>query len=173
MKPVFLILSVVFVVHGFLPYKKTTTMDTSRPNQIVIDQQECGCPCPDAMIISGQLQIPDEISNKYKNLSTTEINLQIKSFNDPYNYELGHAKLFVTGDVVGADTILCDPTNCLLAPRFKVGSWSLVDTVATAWFFPKWLFGFFLVNLVLIMPTLIIIEIVKPFRGKRLSNNDI
>ncbi len=167
MKNLFLILSIFFSVYGLLPYHKATNIDTTKPNQLVINRQECGCPCPDAEVIKGQLQIPNDIALKYQTLTTTQLNLDIKSFNEPYNYELGHAKLYIKGKVIGADTILCEPTNCELAPRFQVDSWALVDNVANAWTFPNWLALLFLINLFLLMPTLIIIEVVNRIRKRK------
>jgi len=167
MRLILLTLSIAFAVCGLLPYHKATNIDTTKPNQLVIHQQECGCPCPDAGVVEGQMQIPQDIASKYQTLNTTQLNLDIKGFNEPYNYELGRAKLFIKGKVVGADTILCEPTNCELAPRFQVDSWALVDTVATAWTFPVWLAFLFLINLFLLMPTLIIVEIVKRVRKKK------
>lgn len=164
MRILFLILSITFAVYGLLPYHKATNIDTTKPNQLIINQQECGCPCPDAGVMKGQLQFPQDIAIQYPTLHTTQLNLDIKDFNEPYNYELGQAKLFIKGKVVGADTILCEPTNCELAPRFQVDSWALVDTVARAWTFPRWAGLLFIINLFMFLPTLTITEIVKRIR---------
>jgi hypothetical protein len=147
MRLILLTLSIAFTVYGLLPYRKATNIDTTKPNQLVIHQQECGCPCPDAGVIEGQMIIPQNIASKYQTLNTTQLNLDIKGFNELYNYEIGQAKLFIKGEVVGADTILCEPTSCELAPRFQVNSWALVDTVATAWTFSIWPAILFLINL--------------------------
>lgn len=167
MRLLLLTLSIAFAVYGLLPYHKATNINTKQPNQLIVHQQECGCPCPDAGIRKGQLQIPQDIASKYPTLNTTQINLDIEGFNEPYNYELGHARLFIKGKVVGADTILCEPTNCELAPRFQVNSWALVDTVARAWIFPIWVGLLFLVNLFLFVPILTITEIVKRIRNNK------
>jgi hypothetical protein len=171
MRLILLAFSIAFVVYGLLPYNKATNIDTTMPNQLVVNQQECGCPCPEAGIIEGRLNIPQELASKYKNIHTSQLNLDIEDFNEPYNYELGQAKLFIKGKVVGADTILCDPTNCEIAPRFRVDSWRLVETVATAWTFPVWLGLLFLITLFLLMPALIIAEIVKRVRKKEMTKN--
>lgn len=120
--------------------------------------------CPDASVIKGRLIIPPDVASRYPALRTTELNIDIKNVNEPYNYELGHAKLFIRGKVVGADTILCDPTNCELVPLFQVDSWALVHTFARAWIFPNWVGVLFIINLFLFAPTLIITEIVKRIR---------
>ena len=167
MRLILLIFSIGFAIYGLLPYRKASNTNTILPNQLVIEQQECGCPCPDARIVKGQLQIPADIASKYQGLHTTQLNLSINGFNEPYNYELGKASLFIKGRVVGTDTIQCDPTSCELAPRFEVESWALVDTVANAWIFPLWIGALFLANLLLFAPTIIIIEIVRLVRRSR------
>lgn len=167
MRLLILIFAIAFAIYGFMPYHKATNIDITKPNQIIIQQQECGCPCPDAQIIKGQILIPDEISIKYQRIHTSQINLDITGFNEPYNHEIGHAKLFITGNVVGADTILCEPTNCEIAPRFKVERWALVDNVAKAWTFPPWAALAYLINLIVLLPTLAIIEISNSLKYKK------
>ncbi len=167
MRILFFILSIAFAIYGLLPYHKATNVDTTKPNQLIINQQQCGCPCPDALVIKGQLQIPQDIGIQYPTLHTTQLNLDIKDFNEPYNYELGQVKLFIKGKVVGADTILCEPTSCELAPRFQVDSWALVDTVSRAWTFPSWAGLLFIINLFMFLPTLTITEIVKRVRQRK------
>lgn len=162
-----LTLSIAFAVYGFFPYHMATNIDTSKPNQLVVEQKECGCSCPDAGIIKGQLQIPQEIASKYHTLDTTQVNLDIKKFNEPYNFELGHAKLYIKGKVIGADTILCDQSSCELVPRFQVDSWALVDTVVTAWTFPVWAGLLFLANIFLFLPALAVTEIVIRLRKRK------
>ena len=145
------------------------SVDTSTPNHLIIDQQECGCPCPDASITKGKINIPTDISTQYPNLLTTQINLDVKDFNEPYNFELGYAKLFVIGQVVGADSVLCDPTNCELVPRFKVEEWALIDSVARAWIFPRWAGLLFIMNLIFFAPALTITEIVRQVRKRKVT----
>ena len=164
MRLLLLTLSIAFAIYGLLPYRKAKNIDTTKPNHLVISQQVCGCPCPDASVIKGQLSISPDVVSKYPTLHTTELNMDIKNFNEPYNYELGHAKLFIEGEVIGADTILCEPTNCELVPLFRVDSWALVDTVARAWIFPNWIALLFIINLFLFAPILIITEIIKRIR---------
>jgi len=161
-----LILSVAFVAYGLLPYNKAKNVDTTKSNQLIVEQQECGCPCPDAAVLKGNLDIPPDITTKYPSLNLRQINLDISDFNEPYNFETGHAKLFITGKVVGADTILCEPANCEIAPRFQVEKWALVDSVARAWTFPTWMAALFLVNL-LFAPTLTFIEVKERLRSSK------
>jgi hypothetical protein len=149
-------ISLAFVLYGFLPYHKAYFKDTSAPNQLIISWQECGCPCPDAAIKKGRLLIPPGIAARYEHILSSEINLEIKGFNEPYNYELGHSLLYITGHVVGADIVECTPDGCDYAARFKVDHWGLVEPVATAWSMPRWMFIAFLVNLLFISPVLIL-----------------
>ena len=162
-----LLLSIGFAVYGLLPYKKAHSIDTTKPNQLIISQQVCGCPCPNAIIDKGELEIPYYISSKFKQLPKTQINLEIKDFYEPYNYELAQARLFIRGKVVGVDTIFCNPASCELAPRFLVEDWTLVDSVSRAWVFPQWAVILFLLNLFLFMPTLIMIVLIEWIRHLR------
>ena len=161
-----LLLSLMFATYGLLPYKKASNIDTRKPNQLIIDQQECGCPCPDALVVKGELQIPPNLLIVSPALQTSQINLEIDNFNEQYNFDLGHARLFVSGKVIGADTLMCEPTKCELAPRFKVESWGLVEYVARAWMFPGWALILFIINVVIFIPALVIIEIVKQIRNR-------
>ena len=95
MRLILLTLSIAFAVYGLLPYHSATNIYTTNQNQLIINQQECGCPCPDATIEEGQLQIPHDIATKYQLLNTTQLYLDIKHYNEPYNYELGQAILFI------------------------------------------------------------------------------
>ena len=166
------LISILFIAFGLSPYHKAKNVDTSKPNQLIIDLQQCGCPCPDASVIKGQIQIPSEIAIKYTALDTKQINLDIKEFNEPYNYELGHARLFITGKVVGLHTILCEPTNCELAPHFQVDSWGLINSVARAWTFPNWAGFSFLLNLIIIFPALTVFEIMNRIRNRKANNTN-
>jgi hypothetical protein len=165
MRYLLLICSIAFAVYGMLPFRKATNVDTSIPNQLIVEQQECGCPCPNAVILKGQLNIPPEIALKYQPIHTTQINLDIEDFNQAYNLNLGMPNLFVKGKVTGIDTILCEPANCELAARFKVESWACTGYVARAWTFPMWAGIFFMANLILFAPALAITEIVRQVRN--------
>lgn len=166
MRILFLTFSITFAIYGLFPYHRAINIDTTKPNHLVVIQQECGCPCPDAGIVKGRLQIPKEIASKCQTLDTSQINLEIKGFNEPYNFELGRAKLFIKGKVIGVDTILCDETNCELAPRFQVDSWALADTVVNVWTFPVWAGLLFLANIFLFLPVLAVTEIVTRRRKR-------
>jgi len=91
-------------------------------------------------------------------------------FNEPYNFELGQTTLYVTGSLVGIDTVFCDPNNCETVPRFKVDSWALVDSVATLWTLPKWAALLFAVNLFLFFPVLCITGIYRLVKRRRQEN---
>ena len=157
-------LSACFVFFGLVPYNKAFNIDTTKPNQLIVRNQECGCPCPNGVILLGHLKMSDSILSKYQSFDTTQLNIDIENLGDAFNAEIMQSRFYVKGNVVGADTILCAPTNCELTPHFKVESWALVDTVARAWTFPVWLGILFLFNLFLLFPALTIAEIVRQIR---------
>ena len=167
MRILLLTLSIAFAIYGLFPYHRAFNIDSTKPNHLVVIPQECGCPCPNAGIVKGRLQIPHEIRSKCQTLDTTQINLDIKDFNEPYNFELGQAKLYIKGKVIGVDTILCDETGCELAPRFQVDSWALADTVVNVWTFPVWAGLLFLANIFLFLPVLVVTEIVIRLRKRK------
>lgn len=83
------------------------------------------------------MQVPSDIALRYLTIATTQLNLEMESFDELPNYELGDAKLYIKGNVIGVDTILCEPTRCEVAPCFHVDSWALVGNVANLWMFPN------------------------------------
>ena len=164
-------LSAGFALFGLLPYNKAYNIDTTKPNQLIVRNQECGCPCPNGVILNGRLKIADSILSKYPSFDTSQLNLDIENLGDTYNVEIMQSRIFVKGNVVGADTILCDPTNCEVTPHFKVESWALVDTVVRAWTFPVWVGLLFLINLLLIFPALTIVQVVRQIRKYKAKKN--
>jgi hypothetical protein len=158
MKLLYWILSAGFVLFGLMPYNKAYNIDTTKPNQLIVRNQECGCPCPNGVILTGRIKIADSILSKYQSFDTTQLNLDIENIGSTYNVEVMQSRFFVRGNVVGADTILCDPANCEVTPHFKVESWGLVDSVPRAWIFPVFLVYEFLVNLLFIFPALTVLE---------------
>lgn len=148
MKSKFVILFAVLIsLYGFLPVSLTVNKpDLTKPNTLLIHHQECGCPCPDASIKKGNLVIPAEIKNKYPNIHLTEINLTGRDPFDPYDIELAQRDITVAGEVVGIDTIACDPSGCEVAPVFKVKSWSVDSYYPKFWTHGKWFLILFLLS---------------------------
>ncbi|MDX2047883.1 MAG: hypothetical protein SFU87_13920 [Chitinophagaceae bacterium] len=156
MKLLLFVASLLFVAIGFLPYKQAWVTDTSSPDHLIVDPQECGCPCPDAAIVKGHLYIPEDSLKKYPAILKNEVNLEIPGFNDHSSYELIHAKLYVKGVITGFDTVLCTPDNCEMVPEFLVSSWAVVDYIPQFWSFPGWAIILSVVNLIALFPALLI-----------------
>jgi hypothetical protein len=160
-------LSIAFVLYGLLPFNKTWNIDTSQPNQIIIRHQSCGCPCPNAIIVKGQLKIPDSILKKYQPPKSAEINFVTKDLNEAYGLEVFSTNWLLKGKVVEMDTLLCEPTGCILIPRFEVEAWSLINYVARFWTFAPWLAWLFAINLLVILPILTVIVVIKLIKDRK------
>jgi len=154
-----LITAIGICIYGFLPVSFAfNPMDIKKPNNLLVSQQDCGCPCANAIIINGRISIPVYIINKYPNISQKEINL---TGEDPFNtsdFDLSHQAIIITGKVIGVDTISCDPTNYEVVLKFEVDKW------ATSIYYPRlWTHGklfmimFLLSNLYIIMTFLFFI----------------
>ena len=131
MRQIPLILSAAFAAYGLFPFKKGLNIDTSLPDQLIVIQKQCGCPCPNAAILEGHLKIPSDLNSKFQPQQLKQINLDMEDYSGLNHFEISLARLYVKGKVIGADTVLCEPTNCELTPRFRVEAWGLVDNVAT------------------------------------------
>jgi hypothetical protein len=84
-------------------------------------------------MVNGTLQIPPDLLEKYPQLHQREMNLTGNTPFLPYNYEVAHSAIFLTGQVVGVDTILCEKNGCELAPKFKVTTWSIDQYIPKMW----------------------------------------
>jgi len=151
MKWKFVILfSVLISLYGFLPVSLAVNRpDLTKPNTLLIHHQECGCPCPDASIKKGILVIPEEIKSRYPNIHLGEVNLTGSDPFDPYDFELAQQDITVSGEVVGIDTIACDPSGCEVAPVFKVKSWSVDSYYPKFWTHGKSFLVLFLLSCLL------------------------
>lgn len=145
-----ILFSVLISIYGFLPVSLTAEkIDLTKPNTLVIQHQECGCPCPEASVKKGSLVIPEEIKSKYPNIHLNEVNLTGRDPFDPYDFELAQQHITVVGEVVGIDTIECDPSGCEIAPVFKVESWSVDTYYPKFWTHGKWFLILFLLSCLL------------------------
>jgi hypothetical protein len=161
-----LILSVCFAVYGFLPYKYAFTRKTNASNRLLVDQQECGCDCPDARIIRGALLIPDKFRRAGLRLDSSQINLEIKGLSGRSNYSLGVADLYINGEVIGVDTVSCSDNGCDVVARFHVYNWRVSEYLCWIAVWPLWIEVLFFVNLLMLLPTLIVLRIVARVRNK-------
>ncbi len=176
------IFSILFVIYGLLPVSLTLQNDDlNRPNTLLIERQECGCPCAEGVIIKGQLRFSDDIKNKFPELQEkgNEITLtDFPPFDNLTNYntmtfDFANNNTFkVSGQVIGIDTILCDPTNCEIVPRFQVSNWTTTTYYPRFWLFGKTLFIAYWSIIVLCLPTLTIMTIIKFIRQIRTRKTD-
>jgi len=147
--------------YGLMPVTLPYYSDNyAQPNTLLIDRQECGCPCAEGVIKKGQLKFSESIMHLYPTLNENggEITLiDFPPYDDitmekPETFDFANGNTFrVTGQVVGVDTILCDPTNCEIVPKFKVDSWTLTSYYPRFWkfgipamltYFGLWLIAF-------------------------------
>jgi hypothetical protein len=88
MKYIFLICCCI-TGYGFLPVSFLSGVSKiNNPNTLLIRKQECGCPCPGALILNGGFFIPPSLKTQGLNILTNEINI---TGDDPY--KAGNAEL--------------------------------------------------------------------------------
>ena len=173
LKTIWFLLTLI-LVYGILPVTiPDFTDDYNKSNTILIERQECGCPCPEAVIVKGKLAISSKMRAKYPELGDNYNQINLVNFppfddissDEPHTFDFANYNSFkITGEVVGIDTIFCTPQACEIAPIFKLEKWNLVNYV------PKFQNANILVTLayfglwILFLPILAIITIVKYFR---------
>ena len=128
---------IIAIIYGLLPVTiPDKTNNFNKPNVLLIDRQECGCPCAEGIIRRGKLQISQEIKNKFPELDDNQIEITLVDFppyddisnDNPQTFDFANYNSFkVTGQVIGVDTILCDPQNCEVVPKFRVTNWALTS----------------------------------------------
>ncbi|MCW8897922.1 MAG: hypothetical protein OQJ96_01030 [Flavobacteriales bacterium] len=140
----FLWIILMFVLlFGLLPVTIPDLSDNFKnPNVLLINRQECGCPCAEGVIKKGKLIISQEILDKYPKLRDNHFEITLTNFS-PYNdisndkpetFDFANFNSFkVTGQVIGVDTILCNPNNYEIVPKFQVTDWKLTR------YYPKFL----------------------------------
>jgi hypothetical protein len=161
------ILILFFIAYGLLPISMTfTTFDFSEPNTLEIVYQQCGCPCAEALIIKGELQFSECIRQKFPDLQEnkkeiTLTNLPLFKSITAGKYTILTDNTFkVTGQVIGVDTIFCDPSNCEIIPKFQVSKWKTTLYDPRFWLFNDVTFVIYLSSIVLLLPIMTIITII-------------
>src|SRR5688572_18472174 len=150
---------------GLLPVtfpEITTNFDN--PNVLIIERQECGCPCPEGVIKKGRLNFSNDIREKFPDLSEHSHEITLTNF-PPFNgvsnerpetFSFANGNTFkIEGHTVGVDTILCQPEDCELVPRFKVESWALTSYYPRFQTFPVLAGLVYIVSAILGLPSLI------------------
>jgi hypothetical protein len=135
-KALWIIFGVVFC-YGLLPVTfPAIWTNFENPNVLIIERQECGCPCPEGVVKKGRLDFSASIRTQFPDLSENSHEITLTNFppfNDidnerPETFSFANGNSFkVEGYTVGADTILCRPGNCEFVPRFKVERWRLAS----------------------------------------------
>lgn len=176
-------LLIFFVGYGLLPVSLRLLIDeVSKPNTLLIERQVCGCPCAEGVIIKGQLQFSESIKSKYPNLTENENEITLTEFPPFDNLTNYNAMTFdfannntfkVSGHVIGVDTILCDPTNCEIVPKFQVSDWTTTTYYPRFWLFDKFIFIAYTSSILLGLPTLTLLTIIKLIRQKRKKKTDL
>lgn len=63
----FLLITPLLIAGFFIPYKWPANINNLSTNEAIVENQECGCDCPNTRIIKGTFTIPDSLSAKIKN----------------------------------------------------------------------------------------------------------
>ena len=129
----FIIILFAICAYGFLPVSLFfDKSDAKKPNYLLIERQECGCPCPNASIKEGKLLIADDTLKKYSQISTKEINI---SGRNPFvnDLDLTLKQVIVYGKTVGVDSVMCEPSDCELVANFEVYNWKINGYYPRLW----------------------------------------
>lgn len=114
------------MAYGLLPIQMEGLWTEVGPEDLVISGQGCGCPCPNAYIRKGSLDIPDKILHEHPNIYKNQLTLIGNTPYDPFVYEIATSDLLVRGEITGVDTVLCSPKGCEFAAEFTVDNWTLL-----------------------------------------------
>lgn len=142
------ILIICIIIYGLLPISTSIFSNSLSSSTFKVERQECGCPCPNARIIDGAFVIPEEWTNQYPQLKspTHEINLSFKAKHKSIeNFWLINSEvLIVSGNMIGVDTILCNPEFCELTPLVNVNQVKTITYTPQFWTFKSnFLFYYF------------------------------
>jgi len=171
------ILLILLLLFGLLPVKIPNLFnDFKKPNVLLIDRQVCGCDCAEGRIKNGTLKISQNIMDKYPELGDKHFEVTLTNFppfdnlsNDKLEtFDFANHNTFkVTGNVIGVDTVLCNPESCEIVPKFQVNEWTLTS------YYPKFFrfntpsiltyFGLWIIAL----PAITVVSI---FKAKRKNN---
>lgn len=113
-----LLIAVLILIIGLLPYRLAYFAMTK--NMLLVEPQRCGCPCPDISVLKDSIIIPEKFLRMCDHINNTEANLQ--NGDVIYNTSCcGESyKYYISGEVVGIDTIECNEMGCLMAPVISI-----------------------------------------------------
>ncbi|MEM6806027.1 MAG: hypothetical protein AAF696_31810 [Bacteroidota bacterium] len=134
----FSLLVLLSLALAYVPYPFSSIGVSKKAGDLIITGQACGCPCPQARVLEGALNIHDSILHQNPEIYRTQMNLAGNTPFEPFVYEIAVSRLLVQGEVIGIDTILCTRTGCELAPIFRVDSWETLDYVPIIHTWERW-----------------------------------
>ncbi len=146
-----LALWLLLLLFGFLPPNIKTLWIHPTERDLLITIQQCGCPCPTARILKGKMDIPPALLQKHPTIHQSEMNLEGNISFGNGNYELLLLDYVISGEVVGVDTILCEPNSCEVAPKFEVEEAIATSYLPRFWAWENRLFAFGYLLIVLIV----------------------
>ncbi len=120
------IISLAFLIVVLFPYRPGILLSKSR--YLLVRPQECGCECPDMLILKGNVVIPKSLAKKCSNIHTWEINLTKESLKSGIDLSL-NCDYYIKGHVVGLDTIECDRNGCEMAPVYNIDKYYTAEYV--------------------------------------------
>lgn len=159
----------LFLAYSFWPaYWPSCNINYDEPNHLKIRFQECGCPCPEAVIEKGSLLFSDSIKQTYPTLNEKSVEINLVNFEPVNNKNWGNGLRFdflssndfnIMGAVIAADTVACSPDGCELSPVFKVTNWEIRSYYPRFWLLNSWCALLCLLTLLIGVPILTIITI--------------
>lgn len=130
-----LFLWTLIMVYGLLPLEFEALWRKDQAGDLIITGQGCGCPCPNAIVLQGELDIPEKILHEHPNMYKRQVTLVGNTPFEPFVFEVAISRLLIQGEVIGVDTVLCSRSGCEFAPEFRVDDWTLLSYQAryVAW----------------------------------------
>lgn len=117
----------LIMLYGIYPIEPKALWIEKQADDLTISGQGCGCPCPNAFIRQGSLDIPEQMLHEHPGMHRQQLNLVGNTPFDPLVFEVAVSELLIEGQIVGIDTILCSQDGCEFAARFQVDDWTLLE----------------------------------------------
>lgn len=141
----FNVISFTFLLYGALPITLETLWHTKNNEDIIITGQQCGCPCPQARLINGNLNIPDSIKNLYPNIYQNEFDLIGNSPLEEFNFDIYQSEIIIFGNITGVNKSICFDNKHDITPEFKVQDWILINYVPKFYIWNSFLFASYII----------------------------
>lgn len=161
-----IVITLILIAVLFIPAHFPSTLGKPGKDEAIIHFQECGCPCPDALVKEEHFSIPDSLAEKLKQNEFLEIYLENDSDID---YESSQFDIKIKGKIIGANPDFCDGNDCYYTPIVRIDSWEIADYVSWFWNWDRnFAMSYLLVTLMSSIVTLVlsIIKIVEKFDNR-------